>query len=115
MALCSCAGYFGKYLNEYDGTWVPPGWIKWEGLVHNTKFYNYSLRHNTYKKRYGDKYHEHYLTDLVTNDSISYLRYSKQRDPNRPVLLVLSHGAPHGPETAAPQYQDSFPNASAPR
>lgn len=36
-------GYFGKYLNEYDGSWVLVGWKKWEGLVFNFKFYNYII------------------------------------------------------------------------
>lgn len=108
-------GHFGKYLNEYDGTWVPLGWKKWEGLLHNSKFYNYTLRHNTHRERHKMSYETDYFTDLITNRSISFIKQTVAANPNSPFLAVLSHSAPHGPETPAPQYSTAFPNAKAPR
>ncbi|XP_059142330.1 putative extracellular sulfatase Sulf-1 homolog [Physella acuta] len=104
-------GYFGKYLNEYDGNHVPPGWQRWLGLIKNTRYYNYSVvDENLVKRRHSDNYYADYFTDLIANESRAFLHESKKRFPSKPVMMVLSLPAPHGPEDAAPQYQHMFNN-----
>ena len=60
-------------------------------------------------------YEEDYFTDLITNRSISFMKRTRATRPESPFLAVISHAAPHGPETPAPQYSTAFPDAQAPR
>lgn len=96
--------FFGKYLNEYDGSYTPPGWSHWTGLVRNSRFYNYTLLREGRQERHGFDYSTDYLTDLLTNDTLRFL----EEEDVRPFFLLVSYPAPHGPEDPAPQFAHLF-------
>lgn len=62
--------------------------------------------------KHGADYQTDYYPDLITNDSISFLRESKQHYDHQPFMMVMSFPSPHGPEDSAPQYSDMFFNVT---
>ncbi|XP_026995413.1 glucosamine (N-acetyl)-6-sulfatase (Sanfilippo disease IIID), b [Tachysurus fulvidraco] len=108
----------GKYLNQYGMNetggvgHVPPGWDQWHALVGNSQYYNYTLSVNGKAEVHKDDYEKDYLTDLILNRSLNFL---KTRSPQHPFFIMLCPPAPHSPWTAAPAYQKSFSDVKAPR
>ncbi|XP_075065556.1 N-acetylglucosamine-6-sulfatase [Mixophyes fleayi] len=110
--------FAGKYLNQY-GTedaggvgHVPPGWSYWFALEKNSKYYNYTLSVNGKARNYGQNYSVDYLTDVLANISLDFLKYKSNYEP---FFMMIATPAPHSPWTAAPQYGNTFQNTSAPR
>lgn len=67
---------------------------------------------NGKKIKHGFEYSRDYYPDLIANDSVAFLRQSKHNFARKPVMLVASFPAPHGPEDSAPQFSHLFFNVT---
>lgn len=99
----------GKYLNYYDGTYVPPGWDEWRGQMGRNNDHEYNIN-GTVIYRDPEKHHD---TDLFSNWAAAYIRQSAWQE--RPFFMYLSVNAPHAPDDGAPRHEDEFSEAKLPR
>jgi N-acetylglucosamine-6-sulfatase len=113
------AGYrtalIGKYVNQYEGDYVPQGWDVWASVfsdVGSNAYYNYWIRENNQVVSYGDAPSD-YLTDVLAQRSLAFVRQSMQQ--RQPFLLWLAPSAPHVPAVSAARHASEFPSAIAPR
>lgn len=108
--------YAGKYLNGYGynntgGTQhVPAGWDWWIGLVGNSIYYNYTLSVNGTSEEHADK-PEDYLTDVVKEFSLSFLRNLGEES----FLMAINPPSAHDPYTPADRHREPFSDVKAPR
>jgi N-acetylglucosamine-6-sulfatase len=101
---------FGKYMNGYGGeaAYVPPGWDRWFAVTDAGGYYNYSIYddargHLSYGSLPGA-----YSTDVIRKQAVSFIRSAPE---GRPLFLVVTPFAPHGPYTAAPRHDGDFASA----
>ncbi|KAL9913205.1 N-acetylglucosamine-6-sulfatase-like isoform 1-T1 [Glossina fuscipes fuscipes] len=99
--------FAGKYLNEYMGREVPPGWKEFYGLHGNSRYYNYTLRENAHNKTYGYVY----LTDLLRKRALKFI--NERVNSSKPFFLMLAPPAPHQPFTPAERHQGHFDGITA--
>jgi N-acetylglucosamine-6-sulfatase len=108
--------FFGKYLNAYGGTYIPPGWDEWHAVSGN--FLSNSLNENGFVIDYApDRYH---LDDVLSEKASDYVTRTAGADPpfflsDRPFFVWLGSKAPHQPATSAPRHADKFEDAELPR
>jgi len=111
--------FAGKYLNMYGDpsvggvAHVPPGWTNWQGLVGNSRYYDYTLSVNGVAEVHGHDYAADYLTDLALNRTLAFLEANV--GGGAPLFAMVSTPASHGPDAPAPQYSGSLPDVKAPR
>jgi N-acetylglucosamine-6-sulfatase len=94
-------GLFGKYLNEYAGGYVPPGWDEWHGWAGSyadAKIYEYGTL-NAYDL---SRRHE---TDILGSKAESFVRGAKE---GYPWFAYVAFNSPHTPTYTEPEYADDY-------
>ena len=116
---------------------MPPGWDtgNWNGLVGNSKYYDYTLSVNGKAEHHGNDYYQDYLTDLISNRSCAFIaahahpdashHHQEHSEPGsglttanddvKPFLLMMGTPASHIPDDYAPWTAQMFVNESSPR
>jgi N-acetylglucosamine-6-sulfatase len=108
-------GLFGKYLNGYEGTYVPPGWDRWFA-THDFRYFDYDVSDNGTVRHFGTDDSD-YLTDVISERTEAFIGESAQE--GEPFFAYVSPIAPHTPATPAPRhehaYDDAYDSLKAPR
>ena len=99
-------GFFGKYLNAYAGTYVPPGWSRWIAFSPSNvdNYLDYRLNVNGHLVPRGGL-PEDYSTDVLAAEAEAFIR----GDTTRPFFALFAPYAPHNPATPAPRHEHAFP------
>ena len=103
-------GYVGKYLNNYDGSYVPPDWDDWKGRVVGLPYEGEDQVEGFGMdgKNAAGKSH----TQVFSEEAGSFVR---RRAGATPFFLFVSPYAPHDPGVHADRYDQRFSNARLPR
>ncbi len=104
------AGYetalFGKYLNRYEGTYVPPGWNRWAAIGRATDpydlYYRYTLNVDGRLKSFGTRPADHSL-NVLTAEAFAYILRTKG-----PLFVYFAPYTPHTPVKPSPEDRDRF-------
>jgi N-acetylglucosamine-6-sulfatase len=107
--------FFGKYLNGYNETYIPPGWDEWYALTGN--YLSHTFNENGHLVNYEPE--SYYDTDVMSEKASEYITRTAGADPpfftaNRPFLMWIGTKAPHQPATPAPRHLKDYPNLSLP-
>ncbi len=107
------AGYrtvlIGKYMNDYYGTRVPPGWSDWHAIAGDYR--STRLNENGEISYYDPG--RHHLDDVLAEKAAAYVRRAASDDA--PFFMWLGTQAPHAPATPAPRHEDTFADISLPK
>src|SRR5918992_5661467 len=99
-------GLFGKYLNGYEGGYVPPGWDEWHGWAESYasgKIYEHG-RLNAYDL---SRRHE---SDILGSKAESFVRNAK----GYPWFAYVAFKSPHNPTYTEPKYSDNYRDQGSP-
>ena len=103
-------GYVGKYLNNYDGTYAPPGWDEWKGRVVGLPYLGKDQVEGFGMDGKNAEGRTH--TQVFADEAVSFVG---QHAGATPYFLFVSPYAPHDPGVHADSYDALFSDAHLPR
>ncbi|HEX5850516.1 MAG TPA: sulfatase [Rubrobacter sp.] len=108
--------FFGKYLNGYSDSYIPPGWDEWYAVTGN--YLSHTFNENGRMVDYDQE--TDYDTDVISEKASDYISRTAGADPpfftaDRPFLMWIGTKAPHQPATPAPRHENAYPDVTLPR
>ncbi|MGA7306103.1 MAG: sulfatase [Rhodothermales bacterium] len=104
--LLQAAGYQTAFIGKWHLKSVPTGFDYSDRMPKQGYYYN------PWFIRDGDTTRVHgYVTDIITNKALAWL---KDRDPDRPFMLMMQHKAPHREWSPALKYLHLFDDVDIP-
>jgi N-acetylglucosamine-6-sulfatase len=110
-------GLFGKYLNDYHGPYIPPGWSRWDAFDYGYRYYGFEAYTNNRKLCAGgraqcrvDYSREEYSTTVFGEAAAQFIRDAPAA---KPLFVYYAPYAPHEPDVPANQYASRFQNLPA--
>jgi N-acetylglucosamine-6-sulfatase len=108
---------FGKYLNDYHGPYIPPGWTHWDAFNYAFRYYGFDAYTNNPKLCPGGKQpcsveygRNQYSTTVFGEAAASFIRNAPA---GKPLFVYYAPYAPHEPDVPADQYATRFENLPA--
>jgi arylsulfatase A-like enzyme len=109
-------GLFGKYLNHYEGSSVPPGWDNWFATFDSNEdqahYFDYDVNNNGTIRHYGTGEND-YITDVLSKQTQQFIGTSVAQ--GKPFFAYVASRAPHGVARPAPRDEHTFDGEKAPR
>ena len=106
-------GLFGKYLNSYQGSTVPPGWDRWFATFHPPwEYFDYDVNDDGTIRHFGTKDSD-YQTDVLKRKTKTFIGASVTQ--GKPFFAYVAPLAPHGPTVSAPRDRHVYDGLKAPR
>ena len=102
-------GYFGKWMNGYEGRHVPPGWGRWFAFSGDlNRPDSYEVNADGQRRVFPRGQNE---TDLLRREAEDFVKGHR----NEPWMAVVATHAPHGPYWPPERHEDSFDGVKLPR
>lgn len=109
-------GLFGKYLNDYHGPFVPPGWSRWDAFNFGFRYYGFQAFTNARKQCGGQagcdvNYGQSQYSTTVFGEAAA--RFIRNAPAAKPLFVYYAPYAPHEPDVPETQYATRFQNLPA--
>ena len=103
-------GLVGKYLNNTEKRYMPPGWNEWNGMVGMDS--DHLINENGHLHRYSQ---QTLMTEVYTKKSLDFLRRATDEASDPPFMLWTGTFAPHLPADHAERDDHLFEDTPLPQ